>query len=509
MVTREAERWMRVIARTSDRVRLVGALLVPGATAWAAGGDSPSEVRLVYDFAESAHGFVSGFVDLPKNADPALYDLRSGHAPRPASLGGAPALMISGQNRSDDLFMYWSRRVTGLAPRTAYRARFVVEFASDAPSGSVGIGGSPADGVFVKVGATVAEPQRVEDRDGWWRLSLDKSNQSRSGVDLVGLGTVATPAGTSGYQRVTRSSTVDGEWVTTDEAGALWLTFGTDSGFEGLTTLYYTRLEVLLTPVEMASARLSNLSVRAGLAPGQTLIAGTTVAGGGKRFLFRAAGPALAAFGLVGVPDPSIALVPAGETQPSELNDTWEPALAAEFARLGAFGWPAGSRDAALLETVRGGITAQIVGGTAKGTVLLEAYASAGDPARPWRNLSARHRVGVGDDILIAGFVVEGSGSLRLLIRGIGPGLAGFGVAGALSDPQIAVFRGSSLLAANDNWPASLAERFTQAGAFPLAAGSRDAALEVQMEAGSSYTVHLSGVSGATGEGLIELYVLP
>jgi hypothetical protein len=209
------------------------------------------------------------------------------------------------------------------------------------------------------------------------------------------------------------------------------------------------------------------------------------------------------------VPDPSIALVPAGETQPTELNDTWEPTLAAEFARLGAFGWPAGSRDAALLETVRGGITAQIVGGATKGIVLLEAYASAGDPARPWRNLSARHHVGVGDDILIAGFVVEGSGSLRLLIRGIGPGLVGFGVAGALSDPQIAVFRGSALLAANDNWPAPLAERFTQAGAFPLAFGSRDAALEVQMEAGSSYTVHLSGVSGATGEGLVELYVLP
>lgn len=501
--------WVRGFVRSGGWLRIAAAVWVVGPATLASRAGATPEVRLVYDFAESAHGFVAGFVDLPKDADPALYDLRSGHSPRPANLGGAPALMISGQNRSDDLFMYWSRRVTGLQPRTAYRTRFLVEFASDAPSGTIGIGGSPAESVYVKAGATVAEPQRVVDREGWWRLSLDKSNQIRSGLDLVVLGTVATPAGTSGYQRVTLSSTVEGEWVTTDESGALWLTFGTDSGFEGGTTLYYTRLEVQLTPVEVTAARLTNLSVRAGLAPGQTLIAGTTVVGGGKQFLFRAAGPALAAFGLVGVPNPSIGIFPAGESQPTEVNDDWASALATDFARLGAFGWPVGSRDAALLESVRGGVTAQVTGGAAKGTVLLEAYAAAGDPARPWRNLSARHRVGVGDDILIAGFVVGGSGSLRLLVRGIGPGLAAFDVAGALSDPQITVFRGATPLATNDNWPSALAERFAQAGAFPLAPGSRDAAVEVQLEAGSSYTVHLSGVAGATGEGLVELYVLP
>jgi hypothetical protein len=501
-------RWLAIVG--SSGVLLVeSAMLVAVAPFARAAGPAAGDVRLGYDFAESTHGFVAGFVDLPKNADLALYDLRSGHSPRPANLGGAPALMISGQNRSDDLFMYWTRRVTGLQPRMAYRTRFVIEFASDAASGSVGIGGSPAEGVSVKAGATVTEPRRVEDNDGWWRLNVDKANQSLSGLELPVLGTVATPPGTAGYQRVVLASSPEGQWVTTDESGALWLTFGTDSGFEGLTTLYYTRLEVEFTPVEVPLATLTNLSVRAGLSPGQTLIAGTTVAGGGKRFLFRAAGPALSAFGLIGVPDPSITLVPAGQATPTDVNDNWTSALASEFTRLGAFAWPTGSRDAALLGDVWGGMTAQVTGGSAKGTVLVEAYAAAGDPARPWRNLSARHHVGVGDDVLIAGFVVGGSGSLRLLVRGIGPGLTGLGVPGALSDPQIAVFRGNTLLTRNDNWPPVLAERFAQAGAFALAPGSRDAALEVQVDAGAAYTVHLSGVAGATGEGLVELYVLP
>jgi hypothetical protein len=501
--------WVRSLAGSSGVLLVGSALFFAVAPFGRATSPSAGEVRLVYDFAESTHGFVADFVDLPKDASPGLYDLRSGHSPRPTNLGGAPALMISGSNRSDDLFMYWTRRVTGLQPRATYRTRFVLEFASDAPSGSVGIGGSPADSVFVKAGATVAEPRRVEDKDGWWRLNLDKANQSVSGLDLPVLGTVATPPGTSGYQRVVLTSSTEGEWVTTDDSGALWLTFGTDSGFEGTSTLYYTRLEVAFTPVEVASARLTNLSVRAGLSPGQTLIAGTTVAGGGKRFLFRAAGPALAAFGLVGAPDPALALVPAGQTMPIDGNDNWATSLAPEFARLGAFAWASGSRDAALLGDVRGGVTAQVTGGSARGTVLLETYAAAGDLARPWRNFSARHRVGVGDDILIAGFVVGGSGSLRLLIRGIGPSLTPFGVADALSDPQVAVFRGTTSLVANDNWPSALAERFAQVGAFALAPGSRDAAVEVQVDAGASYTVHLSGVGRTIGEGLIEVYVLP
>jgi hypothetical protein len=56
-------------------------------------------------------------------------------------------------------------------------------------------------------------------------------------------------------------------------------------------------------------------------------------------------------------------------------------------------------------------------------------------------NLSARARAGVGGETFIAGFVVAGGNQNRMLVRGIGPALTGFGVAGALSDPRIEAFR--------------------------------------------------------------------
>ena len=67
-------------------------------------------------------------------------------------------------------------------------------------------------------------------------------------------------------------------------------------------------------------------------------------------------------------------------------------------------------------------------------------------------NLSVRTKAGTGGDTLIAGFVVSGAGARSLLVRGVGPTLANFGVSGALADPAVALFSGSSQLAANDDW---------------------------------------------------------
>jgi hypothetical protein len=63
-----------------------------------------------------------------------------------------------------------------------------------------------------------------------------------------------------------------------------------------------------------------------------------------------------------------------------------------------------------------------------------------------------------------------------------------------------------SVVATNDNWDANLAATFSQVGAFPLTAGSRDAALVLTLNAGASYTVQVDGVGGTTGEALIEIY---
>jgi hypothetical protein len=130
-------------------------------------------------------------------------------------------------------------------------------------------------------------------------------------------------------------------------------------------------------------------------------------------------------------------------------------------------------------------------------------------------NLSVRGMTGRPGETLIAGFVVE-SVPKQVLIRGVGPALQAFGVAGVLSDPRIEVFdRTGRKVAENDNWSsrgapetAALIEAAAKAGAFPLTSGSNDAALLTVLPPGS-YSIHATGVAGASGITLIEAYDVP
>lgn len=262
-------------------------------------------------------------------------------------------------------------------------------------------------------------------------------------------------------------------------------------------------------PPTGTTARLANLSVRTTMAAGQTLIMGFTLQGGAKSVLLRAVGPGLAPFGVSGtMSDPRLALFK--DTGQLDANDNWGggSALSVAFSSVGAFALPATSLDAALLRTMDGGHTAQVTG-TGAGVVLVEAYDAGTGTSPRLVNVSARNRVGTGDDILIAGFNIAGTGTKQLLVRAIGPTLAGFGVDAPLSDPKLEIYSDTGVkITENDNWAASLATTFSAVGAFPLTAGSRDAALLTTLTTGS-YTVQVSGVGGGTGEGLIEIYELP
>lgn len=128
-------------------------------------------------------------------------------------------------------------------------------------------------------------------------------------------------------------------------------------------------------------------------------------------------------------------------------------------------------------------------------------------------NLSTRAWVGQGEDALIAGVVIADTGAKRYLARGVGPGLLAFGAADFVADPQLALFsRGGAELLRNNGWQegpdAAQIPGYAQAvGAFPLAAGSRDAALASEL-AGGLYTMQVSTPSGQPGVGLVELYEL-
>lgn len=111
---------------------------------------------------------------------------------------------------------------------------------------------------------------------------------------------------------------------------------------------------------------------------------------------------------------------------------------------------------------------------------------------------------------LIAGLVVTGRSPKRFLLRATGPALTVFGVGGVLADPALSVYSGSTAVAQNDNWSnnAGVRDAAQQVGAFPLTAGSNDAALVQTLNPGV-YTLMATGVSGTTGTALIEAYELP
>ena len=109
---------------------------------------------------------------------------------------------------------------------------------------------------------------------------------------------------------------------------------------------------------------------------------------------------------------------------------------------------------------------------------------------------------------LTAGFVVPGGQSQTVLIRGVGPGLTPLGVAGALADPVLEVYRAGATtpFATNDDWTgAQISTLSTRVGAFALASGSTDAAIVLNLEPGG-YTVQVKGKGTASGPAIVEVY---
>lgn len=127
-------------------------------------------------------------------------------------------------------------------------------------------------------------------------------------------------------------------------------------------------------------------------------------------------------------------------------------------------------------------------------------------------NFSGRAHVGTGANVLVTGFVVGEGSTKSVLIRAVGPGLAGFGVADVLDDPVISLYSGSRLVESNTKWssasdPDAIRSAASQVGAFPLEEDSLDSALVTTVGPGS-YTVQLAGANDASGVALVEIYDL-
>lgn len=273
--------------------------------------------------------------------------------------------------------------------------------------------------------------------------------------------------------------------------------------------------------------RLTNLSTRGFVGTGESiLIPGFVFASDApKQFLIRGLGPGLAPFLSGYIADPRITLFRQGSGAVVETNDNWSSAAnAAQIASVGdslfALALSPGSLDAAMLVTLDpwpSGYTIHVTGSDGgTGVALAEVYEVDGTlPARRLSNISTRGFVATGSGVMIPGFVVTGSAFTTLLLRAVGPGLAGFGIQSPLADPVLGLHQQSDgrLLITNDNWssmpnanlvPAAVAGT----GAFTLADGSRDATLLVVVAPGI-YTAIASGLGGTSGLALVEVYEVP
>lgn len=207
------------------------------------GNEQPLEFN--YSFSSGAEGWIGDFADLPAGEDN-FYELEFEHTELPEPLDESDgALMLSGNNHSDDLFMFIKKEITGLVANQEYLIIFEIEFATNVADGMFGIGGSPGESVYIKVGATANEPVKELDAEGFYRLNIDKNNQSQSGDDMVVIGNFANGTDENIYTLKTLSNSTPFK-VTAGNDGTLWLIVGTESGFEGATTIYYNSIEVLI-----------------------------------------------------------------------------------------------------------------------------------------------------------------------------------------------------------------------------------------------------------------------
>ncbi|HEY0652328.1 MAG TPA: hypothetical protein VGD65_04330 [Chryseosolibacter sp.] len=197
-----------------------------------------------FDFSQSQHGWQHGFAEYPTGVDDSTYyELKYAYQPEP---GGSNSIMLSGNNRSTELFMYIKRKLEGLSPNTVYTLTFNVSLFSDAQQGLTGTVAA-GENVFLKVGATAIEPKSLIDRNRYI-MNIDKGSLDESGNDMIAIGNLSVPSGSYTQINRTNSTNMNSPFrVKSNSRGEIWLIVGTDSGSSGKTTLYYSKIYLTLS----------------------------------------------------------------------------------------------------------------------------------------------------------------------------------------------------------------------------------------------------------------------
>ena len=230
-----------------------------------------------------------------------------------------------------------------------------------------------------------------------------------------------------------------------------------------------------------------------------------------KNVAVRGVGPSLGGFGISdALADPTLELR-ASDSSLIRQNDNWQddPAQAAQLTALGLA--PTNSKESGLVAPLQPGAYTAIVAGKNQGTGvgLVEIYDTNGSANAQLANISTRGFVRTGENVMIGGFILGGSSSpTRVVVRGIGPSLAQFGLNPVLADPVLELRdNNGALLVSNDNWqddPGAAAQ--LTANGFPLS-DAKESGIFTLLPAGQ-FTAILAGQNGGIGIGLVEIYNL-
>jgi hypothetical protein len=259
------------------------------------------------------------------------------------------------------------------------------------------------------------------------------------------------------------------------------------------------------------SSHLGNISTRLNVGVDDDVLIGGFIVRGPvpKRMILRAIGPSLTGAGVIGaMANPTLELHDsAGATIAT--NDNWQ--TGAQTSEISASGLaPRNPLESAIVATLQPGSYTAIVRGVnnTTGIALVEGYELDSTTTR-LVNISARGHVGVGNDVLIGGFIVTGSQSKTVIVRGLGPslGTGAHPLAGALVNPVLELHDGSgNLLSINDDWVNS--PQFSAINASGLAPShSLESAILTTLSPGN-YTAIVRGAHSTTGIGLVEVYDL-
>jgi len=259
-----------------------------------------------------------------------------------------------------------------------------------------------------------------------------------------------------------------------------------------------------------AGNTLVNISTRARAATGDHVLIGGFIIGNGgasKQVIVRAIGPSLADAGLANaLADPSLALFDSTGKLLASNNDWVNGGQTQEINATGLA--PTDPKESALLADLAPGAYTAVVSGVVgtQNIALVEVYDL--EPTNPEQllNISTRGLVDNGEGVMIAGSIIGGTLPETLVVRGLGPSLAGgpAPISDALVDPTLNLVdsQGTTIFS-NDNWQDSQAAELTAAGLAP--GEPLESALLVTLPPGS-YTAILSDKQGATGVGLLEIY---